>query len=227
MPYHDDVIKWKHLPRYWSFVQGIHRWPVNSPHKGQWRGALMLSLICAWTKNWANNGHAGDLRRHGAHYDVIVMPCNNPGTRLLGWAMGAYYEYSGKNIVMSLQRTLLPSQITGHPTVCATACSGQQKRKYQHTLCLWEGNLLVTSGLGAVPVYIYTEEPLWKGQECLPKVAKFGSFPCTILYKSCLIYPSWQATPFERPLTWVAFTEGFHCESQTAVKSSGLNAHSS
>ena len=28
---HDDVIKWKHFPRYWSFVRGIHRWPVNSP----------------------------------------------------------------------------------------------------------------------------------------------------------------------------------------------------
>ena len=21
---HDDVIKWKHFPRYWSFVRGIH-----------------------------------------------------------------------------------------------------------------------------------------------------------------------------------------------------------
>ena len=28
---HDDVIKWKHFPRYWPFVRGIHRWPVNSP----------------------------------------------------------------------------------------------------------------------------------------------------------------------------------------------------
>ena len=34
---HDDVIKWKHFPRYWPFVRGIHRSPVNSPHKGQWR----------------------------------------------------------------------------------------------------------------------------------------------------------------------------------------------
>ena len=42
---HDDVIKWKHFPRYWPFVRGIHRSPVNSPHKGQWRGALMFSLI--------------------------------------------------------------------------------------------------------------------------------------------------------------------------------------
>ena len=40
--YHDDVIKWKHFPRYWPFVRGIHRPPVNSPHKGQWRGALMF-----------------------------------------------------------------------------------------------------------------------------------------------------------------------------------------
>ena len=37
---HDDVIKWKHFPRYWSFVRGIHRSPVNSPHKGQWRDAF-------------------------------------------------------------------------------------------------------------------------------------------------------------------------------------------
>ena len=37
---HDDVIKWKHFPRYWPFVRGIHRPPVNSPHKGQWRGAF-------------------------------------------------------------------------------------------------------------------------------------------------------------------------------------------
>ena len=70
---HDDVIKWKHFPRYWPFVPGIHRSPVNSPHKGQWRGALMLLLICAWTNNWVNNSEAGDLRRHRAHYDVSVM----------------------------------------------------------------------------------------------------------------------------------------------------------
>ena len=32
------------------FMQGIHRSPVNSPHKGQWRGALMFSLIYALNK---------------------------------------------------------------------------------------------------------------------------------------------------------------------------------
>ena len=70
---HDDVIKWKHFPRYWPFVREIHRSPVNSPHKGQWRGALMFSFNCAWTDSWAYNGDAGDLRRYCAHYDVIVM----------------------------------------------------------------------------------------------------------------------------------------------------------
>ena len=73
MPSHDDVIKRKHYPRYWLFVPGIHRSPVNSPHKGQWRGALMFSLICAWTNGWASNRDDGDLRRHRTHYDVTVM----------------------------------------------------------------------------------------------------------------------------------------------------------
>ena len=70
---HDDVIKWKHFPRYWSFVRGIHRSPVNSPHKGQWRGALMCSLISIWINSWVNNRKAGDLRRYRVHYDVIVL----------------------------------------------------------------------------------------------------------------------------------------------------------
>ena len=70
---HDDVIKWKHFPHYWPFVRGIHRFPVNSPHKGQWRGALMFSLIWARTNGWVNKGEASDLRCHRAHYDVIVM----------------------------------------------------------------------------------------------------------------------------------------------------------
>ena len=70
---HDDVIKWKHFPRYWPFVRGIHRSPVNSPHKGQWRGALMFSLICAWINGWVNNRKAGDLGRYRAHDDVTEM----------------------------------------------------------------------------------------------------------------------------------------------------------
>ena len=50
-----------------------HRW---IPHKGQWRAALMFSLICVWINGWVNNGEAGDLRRYRAHYDVTVMGRN-------------------------------------------------------------------------------------------------------------------------------------------------------
>ena len=49
---HDDVIKWKRFPRNWPFVMGINRSPMDSSHKGQRRGALLFSLICAWTNGW-------------------------------------------------------------------------------------------------------------------------------------------------------------------------------
>ena len=65
---------WRHqiekFLRYSPFVRGIH-----SPDKGQWRGALMFSLICAWTNGWVNNRDASDLRRHRTHCDVTVMYC--------------------------------------------------------------------------------------------------------------------------------------------------------
>ena len=48
---HDDAIKWKHFPRHWPFVRGIHRSPVN----------------------WANNREAGDFRHHRAHYNASVI----------------------------------------------------------------------------------------------------------------------------------------------------------
>ena len=73
---HDDVIKWKHFPFYWPFVQGIHQWTVSSPYKGQWRRALIFSLICAWINGWVNNSEAVDLRHHRLHYDITVMVYN-------------------------------------------------------------------------------------------------------------------------------------------------------
>ena len=75
---------WRHqmetFSAYCPFVRGIHQTPVNSPHKGQWRGALMLSLIGAQINGWANNGDAGDLRpssslwRHCNEYFSIYCP---------------------------------------------------------------------------------------------------------------------------------------------------------
>ena len=88
---HDDAIKWKHFPRYWPFVRGIHRSPVNSPHKGQWRGALMFSLIYARINGWVNKLEAGDLRRYHAHYDVIVM--------YIWWAPRSVFELQTRSWV--------------------------------------------------------------------------------------------------------------------------------
>ena len=67
------IPKWKYFPCYWTFVRGIHPSPVNSPHKGQWHGALAFSLICTWINSWINNREAGDARCHRAHCDLIVM----------------------------------------------------------------------------------------------------------------------------------------------------------
>ena len=65
------------FPRYWSFVRRIHRSPANSPHKGQWHGALMFSLICALNNGWVHNREAGDLRPHRTHYDVNFNGCTD------------------------------------------------------------------------------------------------------------------------------------------------------
>ena len=56
-----------------ALLRGLHRSPMNSPHKGQWRWAMMFSFICAWINAWVNNREAGDLRHHRAHYDVIMF----------------------------------------------------------------------------------------------------------------------------------------------------------
>ena len=71
--WYDDVIKWKYFPRYWPFVRGIHRSPVNSRTKASEGRALTFCFIWAWTNGWVNNPKAGDLRRHRDHYYVAVM----------------------------------------------------------------------------------------------------------------------------------------------------------
>ena len=74
---HHDVIKLKHFPLYWPFVRRNHQSPVNSPHKGQWRGALVCYLICAWIIGWVNNREAIDcetpLRSLCRHCNEITL----------------------------------------------------------------------------------------------------------------------------------------------------------
>ena len=153
---HDDVIKWKHFPRYWPFVRGIHRSPVNSLHKGQWRGALKFSVICVWINGWVNNREAGDLRRYCAHYEVIVMV--TPGLWKVQWFSNLANVYVGipsefTTITSLTVLTLIyysdvimgamASQITSVSIACSTVCSGADQRKHQ--------NFLVTGLCGGNP----------------------------------------------------------------------------
>ena len=72
--------KWDSLMKKWITKLAMTWWRhrlLNSPHKGQWCGALMFSLIRAWINGWVNNRKAGDLRCHRAHYDVVVMISKN------------------------------------------------------------------------------------------------------------------------------------------------------
>ena len=97
----DDAIKWKHFPRNWPFVRGIHRSPVNSPHKGQWGGALMFTLICARINGWVNTREAGDLRRYRPHYDVIVMAS---GSLFVVYCCGLLSDFIGPGLFIRLSQ---------------------------------------------------------------------------------------------------------------------------
>ena len=127
--FHDDVIKWKHFPRNWPFVREIHRSPVNFPHKGQWRGALMFSLIYAWINDWVNNREAGDLRRQHGHYDVIVMDDKSTVVQVMAWCCQATNQYLIQCWPRSVSTyhyddvimTMLASQITSLTVVLASA----------------------------------------------------------------------------------------------------------
>ena len=71
----NDMMTWSdgNIFRVTGHLCGEFTGPGEFPHKGQWSGALMISLICVWINGWVNNREAGDLRRYLAHYDVIVM----------------------------------------------------------------------------------------------------------------------------------------------------------
>ena len=84
---HGNAMLWEAFPQHCaekSLFRQPHRCMMTSSNgnifrvtgplcKGQWRGALVFSLICAWTNGWVNNRDAGDLGRHRSHYDVTIM----------------------------------------------------------------------------------------------------------------------------------------------------------
>ena len=94
---HDDVIKWKHFPRYWRFVRGIHRSAVNSPHTKVSDAELCYFLWSAPEKNgWVRTREAGDLSRHRVHIVVKCEVTNVSSTeQSLFVSISAYHFYVG------------------------------------------------------------------------------------------------------------------------------------
>ena len=88
---------WSNFLYNWIWKSTMMMSPVNSPHKGQWRGALMLSLICAWINDWVNNREAGDLRCHRAHYDVTVMQKMIQWNLIITWYIIMWYLITWQN----------------------------------------------------------------------------------------------------------------------------------
>ena len=91
---------WRHqmetFPRCWPFVRGIHRSPVNSPHKGQWHGALLFSLICAWINGWVNNRKTSDLGHHRTHYDATVKTLTRLSALMSAYNMNTRWHRCSK-----------------------------------------------------------------------------------------------------------------------------------
>ena len=122
-----------------AFMRGIHRWlrgihrsPVNSPHTDQWRGALMFSLISAWTNGWVNNQDW--FETHHSHYDVTVMWCRI----VIQWS-GQPWDLSAFNASLLSNFELMKRVKLGVP-------------------CIMEGmasNLARCSTLITIPIYIY------------------------------------------------------------------------
>ena len=72
---HNVVIAWKYFPRYRPFVRGMHRSPVNSLHHASDVELWYFLWSVPSINSWVNNREAGDVRRHRAHYNIIVMDC--------------------------------------------------------------------------------------------------------------------------------------------------------
>ena len=146
-----SVTWWRHQMETCSFhvtcncpvVRGNHRSPVNSPHKGQWRGALMLSLICAWTNGWVNHRDTGDLRRHRAHYDVIVMILN--------------FFQNSENICDLLNNTFIFARCCGS---LAAVASVKYIRDSKYWILTFELSLTEIYGTSVTP----TQTRSWSGR---------------------------------------------------------------
>ena len=106
---------------------------MNSPHKGQWHGALLFPLICVWINDWVNNREAGNLRRFRAHYDVIIML---DGNRIMReHKIVFFYEYGLHRLVIGY--IFFQLWQLGEVTVYGKSNTVTLSSLYHHKLKIW------------------------------------------------------------------------------------------
>ena len=82
--YHDDVIKWKHFPCYWPCVRGIHRSPVNSLYKGQWRGGALMFSVMIYASRYIHTNDANGVFAVKIETNILSMPDSSSTTSPIG-----------------------------------------------------------------------------------------------------------------------------------------------
>ena len=126
--------RWRHQMEPFSALLAICA--GNSPVPGEFpaqrpvtRSFDFFYLICAWINDLVNNGEAGELRCHDAHYDVIVMPLqhkiNNAG--ITYWKTWGHLDGSGHPSVQLSPRQV--RRVKPHARDETTSASNGQKAK--------------------------------------------------------------------------------------------------
>ena len=104
------------------------------PHKGQWRTALVFSLIRAWINGWVNNGEAGDLKCHRANCDVIVMNHVH-----VVWNILEYYWWTLHN-----QCVVIAERIIHYLQKCFQSLTSSWDLKDYRGLPLWFNGIMIS-----------------------------------------------------------------------------------
>ena len=117
--HHDDVIEWKHFPRYWPFVGGIHRSPGTGEFPAQmasyaenvsiwWRHHITGAIIRLSQCQWSNDEDYGSIgRKNQVKTDNITTAKHN-----ITKAWGCFVGYSVHAYNMSL--TAVMEIVYGH-----------------------------------------------------------------------------------------------------------------
>ena len=101
---------------------------MNSPHKGQWRGALIFSLVCAWRKACANNRDAGGLRHHRAHSDATVINQQQIYRNVESLSMWRRHHAVPDRHVCRCSSSVIAPQMADKATIYSTVCSMKRKQ---------------------------------------------------------------------------------------------------